>query len=82
MNPVIRAATAADDDAVGDLLVRAFVDTYARRLPEVVVTDRRKDELRAVAEKRKVASVWVAELNGRVVGTVALWGPGSSRSEA
>lgn len=82
MNLVIRAATASDDDAVGALLVRAFVETYARKMPDVVVTDRRKDELRAVAEKRKSAHVWVAELNGQIVGTLALFPPGSSRSEA
>lgn len=80
--PLIRDATAEDDVAVGELLVRAFVDTYARKMPEVVVTEERKGELRAVAEKRRVAHVWVAELNGKVVGTVALWPPGSSRSEA
>jgi ribosomal protein S18 acetylase RimI-like enzyme len=51
-------------------------------MPEVVLTDRRKEELRDVASKRKEASVLVLELDGRVVGTVALWVPGSPRSEA
>lgn len=82
MKPLIRDACPEDDREVGELLVRAFVDTYARKMPEVVVDDSRRAELRAVAEKRKVAKVWVVELGAKIVGTVALWPPGSSRSEA
>lgn len=82
MKPSIREARPEDDDLVGELLIRAFVDSYARKMPHVVVTDERKAELRAVADKRRVAAVWVAELGGRVVGTVSLWPPGSARSEA
>lgn len=78
----IRLAEARDDDAVGELLVSAFVEQYARKMPEVQVTDRRKRELRDVAAKRAVARVFVAERDGRVVGTVALWAPGASGSEA
>lgn len=78
----IRLATADDDDAVGDLLVRAFVEAYAVKLPEVIVTERRKRELRAVAAKRAAARVWVAAVQRRVVGTVALWLPGAPGSEA
>jgi predicted N-acetyltransferase YhbS len=79
---VIRDAHAGDDEAIGALLVQAFVEQYARKLPEVVVTDRRKRELRDVAAKRAVARVWVAEAGGVVVGTVALWPPGARGSEA
>jgi predicted N-acetyltransferase YhbS len=79
---VIREAVAADDAAVGELLVRAFVDMYALRLPDVVVGEQRRAELRDVAAKRAVAKVWVAEEGGRITGTVALWPPGSPRSEA
>ncbi len=79
---VIREATAADDVAIGDLLVRAFVDAYAAKMPEVVVTERRKAELRDVASKRALARVWVAEVQGQIAGTVSLWPPGASRSEA
>lgn len=79
---VVRPATARDDLAVGELLVRAFVETYARKLPEVVVTESRKRTLRDMAGKRAVARVFVAEADGRLAGTVALWPPGASGSEA
>ena len=78
----IREATAADDRAIGELLVRAFVEKYATKMPEVQVTERRIAELRDVANKRAAAKVWVAELDGRVVGTVALWLKGSRGSES
>ena len=79
---LLREAVAADDEAAGELLVEAFLSSYARKLPEVVVTDRRKAELRDVASKRAIAKVWVVEHEGVVVGTVAMWPPGSHRSEA
>ena len=79
---MIREAVAADDAQVGELLVRAFVDTYARKLPDVVVTEQRQADLRDVAAKRAVARVWVAGEDGRVDGTVALWPPGAPGSEA
>lgn len=78
----IREATAADDRAIGELLVRAFVEQYAKKMPEVQVTERRMAELRDVASKRAAAKVWVAELGGVVVGTVALWTKGSRGSES
>lgn len=78
----IRDARAEDDEAVGELLVRSFVETHARLLPEVTVTERRKQELRAVAQKRQVAKVWVAHLGGELAGTVALWPPGAKGSRA
>lgn len=79
---LVREATAADDVAIGELLVEAFVTTYARKMPEVTVTAQRKADLRDVAGKRAVAKVWVAEHDGAVVGTVAMWPPGSARSES
>jgi predicted N-acetyltransferase YhbS len=78
----VREAQPGDDVAVGELLVEAFVAQYAKKLPEVVYTEARKRELRAVAEKRQVATVLVAELDGRVVGTVALFPPGAPGSRA
>ncbi len=69
----IRQATERDDHAVGELLVRAFEDTYRRKMPEVTMSEGRRAALRAVAEKRRVAQVWVAEDVGRVVGTVAVF---------
>lgn len=79
---VIRDARPEDDAAVGELLVEAFITQYAKKLPEVVYTEERKRSLRDVAGKRAVAKVLVAELDGRVVGTVAMWPPGASGSEA
>ncbi|MFY0562578.1 GNAT family N-acetyltransferase [Archangium lansingense] len=79
---VIREARPEDDAAIGELLVEAFVTQYAQKLPEVVYTEERKQSLRDTASKRAVAKVLVAELEGRVVGTVALWPPGAPGSEA
>ncbi|WP_342377749.1 GNAT family N-acetyltransferase [Myxococcus stipitatus] len=83
MGPVVvREARPEDDGVVGELLVEAFITQYAKKLPEVVYTDERKRELRDVAARRKIASVMVAELDGEVVGTVALFPPGAPGSEA
>jgi predicted N-acetyltransferase YhbS len=79
---VIREARPEDDKAVGELLVEAFVTQYAKKLPEVVYTEQRKRELRDVASRRAVATVLVAELDGEIVGTVALFPPGAPGSEA
>lgn len=79
---VVREARPEDDAAVGELLVDGYVAAYARKMPQVVVTDERKRDLRAVAEKRAAATVLVAEREGRVVGTVALFRPGAKGSEA
>jgi GNAT superfamily N-acetyltransferase len=79
---VVREAQPDDDAAVGEILVSGYLTRYAQKMPEVVLTDRRKEELRDVASKREEATVLVLELNGRIVGTVALWAPGSPRSEA
>ncbi len=78
----LRDAVAADDEALGELLVEAFVTSYAKKMPEVVVTERRKRELRDVAAKRAAAKVWVVERAGAVVGTVAMWAPGTPGTEA
>lgn len=78
----IREATAADDAAIGELLVVSFVEQYAKKMPEVQVTERRKAELRDVANKRRVAKVWVAERAGQVVGTVSVWPMGAEGSES
>jgi GNAT superfamily N-acetyltransferase len=79
---VIREARPEDDAAIGELLVEAFVTQYARKLPEVVYTEERKSALRDVANKRAIATVLVAEVDGEVAGTVALFPPGAPGSEA
>lgn len=78
----VRSAEPRDDVAIGELLVRAFVENYAREMPEVTVTESRKADLRAVAATRAAAQVWVAEREGVVVGTVAMWAVGAKGSEA
>lgn len=78
----LRLAEPRDDAAVGELLVEAFVATYAQKLPEVVVSEARKATLRDVASKRAVARVWVVTHGEAVVGTVAGWPPGGPGSEA
>jgi GNAT superfamily N-acetyltransferase len=82
LNIEVREARAEDDAAVGEILVSGYLTRYAQKMPEVVVTDRRKAELRDVASKRKEATVLVLALDGKVVGTVAMWAPGSPQSEA
>jgi predicted N-acetyltransferase YhbS len=79
---VVREARPEDDAAVGEILVSGYLTRYAQKMPEVVLTERRKAELRDVASKRKEALVLVAELDGKVVGTVAVWPPGAGASEA
>ena len=78
----VRDARPEDDAAIGELLVEAYTTQYAKKMPEVVYTEERKRDLRAVARKREVARVWAAELDGQVVGTVSLFPPGAPGSEA
>ena len=79
---VVREARPEDDEVVGEILVSGYLTRYAEKMPEVVLSDRRKAELRDVASKRKESLVLVAELDGKVVGTVAVWAPGATASEA
>lgn len=78
---VIRPATEADDVVAGDLLVEAFVVQYGRKMPDVVVTESRKSDLRAVALRRKTARVLVAEVEGEVAGTATVFPPGDRGSK-
>ena len=78
----IRSAGPGDDEAVGDLLVRAFEVQYAKKMPGHIVSARRKADLRAQAEKRTDSTVLVADVEGRIVGTVAVYRWGARRSEA
>jgi ribosomal protein S18 acetylase RimI-like enzyme len=79
---VLRSARASDRAPLGDLLVRSFVDTYAKRMPEVVVTEDRKASLRRAVEYRDRGYVAVVETNGKITGTVTLLKPGDSESRA
>ncbi|TMA27903.1 MAG: GNAT family N-acetyltransferase [Deltaproteobacteria bacterium] len=78
----VRLARPEDDERLGEILVSGYVTAYARKMPQVVLSDRRKAELREVGKKREQATVLVAELEGRVVGTVTLWKKGAPQSEA
>jgi hypothetical protein len=79
----VRPAAASDDLAVGELLVDSFVGTYARKMPEVVVTGQRLTDLRDVQGQRAAAAVVVAEAaDGRLAGTVTLYRPGSPGTRA
>jgi GNAT superfamily N-acetyltransferase len=65
-----------EDEEIGELLVRSFVETYAREMPEVVVGESRLRELRDVETIRRNATVltWTAE--GRVAAVCAVYPPG------
>jgi len=79
---VVREARPEDDPAVGEILVQGYVTAYAKKMPHVVVGEVRRATLRDVASKRAIATVLVAEVDGQVVGTVALFKPGAPTSEA
>lgn len=80
----VRRAGAEDDRRLGDLLVESFVSSYARKMPEVVVSDARKADLRDIASKRASGCVLVAEdpATGELLATVTLLPPGHPTSRA
>jgi ribosomal protein S18 acetylase RimI-like enzyme len=78
----VREALPEDDAAVGEILVAGYVTAYARKMPDVVVSETRRATLRDVASKRAIATVLVIEVDGVVKGTVALFKPGAPTSEA
>lgn len=72
----IRPVRENEEALVGELLVRSFNQTYAVKMPEVIMTERRRAELLAVPSlQRRGARVLVAERDGQVVGTVSLFPP-------
>lgn len=79
---VIRKARPEEEKQIGELLVEAFVVKYAQKMPEVVVSEERKRDLRDVLPKCQTACVLVAELEGKIIGTVTLFPPGHSGSES
>src|ERR1700761_333482 len=82
MEPLLRLARPEDDVRIGELLVEAFVTTYAKRMPEVVVSEARKTRLRGVVNERAQGAQWVLEWEGSVVGTAMLYRPSTPESEA
>jgi ribosomal protein S18 acetylase RimI-like enzyme len=73
---LIRLAGPGDAERVADLTVRAYV---AEGL--LSSGDRYVDELRDVAARLSAAEVWVAALDGNVVGAVTFCPPGSAYRE-
>ena len=79
---IIPDAVEADDTIVGELLVQAYLTQFAKKLPDVSYSAERLADLRNQSERRASASVLVAEIDGRIVGTVTLYPAGASGSEA
>lgn len=91
---LVREAQPEDDTRIGDLLVQAFVESYARKLPDVVVSEARKADLRNIAPKRETGRVLVAcpshadaDKNGdgdhgKILGTVSVFRPGDPTTRA
>ena len=82
MSFIVRPARLEDDAAIGEVLIQGYIAAYARKMPHVIVSEARRRDLRDVAGRRAVATILVGELDGRVVGTVALFRPGTPQSEA
>ncbi len=84
MQLIVREARpcGADDQIVGNLLVQAFVETYSKKMPEVVVTEKRRLQLMDVAMRRSQGTVLVAQLGDQIIGSVTLLPPGAAQSEA
>jgi predicted thioesterase/ribosomal protein S18 acetylase RimI-like enzyme len=72
---VVRRATPADHDAIGELTVAAYADFTDG--PE----DGYIDHLRDAARRDREAELWVAERDGEILGTVTLTPEGSAWRE-
>lgn len=59
-NIQISLAGPEHDFEIGELLVRSFVESYAREMPDVTVSESRKKYLREVAPKRINATLLIA----------------------
>ncbi len=82
MSVLVRRARPEDDAAIGEVLIQGYVTAYARKMPHVIVGEERRADLRNVSQRRGYATILVAELDGRVVGTVALFAYGAPTCEA
>jgi ribosomal protein S18 acetylase RimI-like enzyme len=72
----VRRAVRSDLQRIGELTVRAYVGEGL-----LSPDDSYLDELRDVAARMDAAEVWVADLDGEVVGAVTFCPPGSSYRE-
>jgi GNAT superfamily N-acetyltransferase len=78
----LRSARPGDDLAIGELLVKSFLETYAEKLPGVVANEERISELQNVASRREAGIVRVLEFGYRLIGTYALIHPENENNEA
>ncbi len=79
---LMRVARQDDDKQVGELLLRAFEQTYRYKLPEVFTNRQRKIELMDVESRREEGVVYVLELGYRIIGTFALMPPSCGTSQS
>lgn len=79
---VVRVAAPEDDQAIGDLLVRTFNETYAKKGFAFPMSPAREADLRDVPARRSEGTVLVALRNGELAGTVSLfpWGAPHNRA--
>lgn len=77
-----RTARPGDDLMVGELLVRSFRETYARKLPTMFTPASRELELRDVARRRHNGIVRIVELGFEIIGTYSLIAPGTALDES
>lgn len=78
----LQSSSPDQDSAIGDLLVKAFTETYALKLPDIVAPAGRIQELRNVAARRQAGVVVILELGYRIIGSFSLIKPGEVVSES
>lgn len=84
----VRPARADDEPLIGALLVGAFDEAYARKMPSVRLNEERYEELRGVGRLRDVGAVLVGTVDDELVATVTVlpdgaphwegWSPGDA----
>ncbi len=79
---ILRKATAIDDAEIGALLVKAFIETYRAKLPQIQTNQERITELQNVASRREHGEVVVLELGYRIIGTCSIIHPSSTDSQS
>lgn len=79
---IIRPANEMDDPGVGELLVEAFVQMYARKKPEFTVPEARRAELRDTKKHRTLGEILVCEQGGVLRGSVTIFKHGTAASHA
>lgn len=75
------------DQRIGELLIESYLSTYAKKMPEVVLTERRLNDLRSVAQKRADGALFILmnepfKATSDLIGTVTLYPPSYSATEA